>query len=172
MADLTKATEQEVFDFTGVSDANFNPVRRTGVFKGKVVEVLVGESGAGNKQWVAKVVIGEDPSASYPWYMGLDAESAWKAFRLAEAQGLAVTKKKMRLSPSSLCKPVGVVLGDAEEYKGKTKGEIKGFVKLSEVTSAAKPASAKPKAASVDADDISDADLEGIDIPDDDVTDL
>lgn len=172
------AATKKAMDFTNVKEGGiFNPRRREpGDYRAKIVKVDDYVSKKDNPQWLFTIKLTDDARASYPYYCGQDADSAWKVRNLFIAAGMQVPKKRVMVDPNKIVgKEIGVSLED-DEYEGKMKSVIQATFPVSELEedeepappkrSGVKKATSTKKAAQVDEDesDDEDEDLEELDL--------
>lgn len=106
-----------------------------GDYPAKVTKCEDHTSKTGNDNWLYTIVIASGPGkgASYPYYCGQDPDQLWKVRNLFVAAGKNVPKKKLKLDPNAVVgRAVGVTLED-DEYNGKPKSSISGFLPIGEV---------------------------------------
>lgn len=126
-------------DFTNVKDAaQFRPKHiEPGEYAGRVKSVEEKKSRQGDPQWVFTITLDDVPSATYPFYIGLDfsgeKSQAWKVRQIATACGLTIPKKAVSVNPERLVgKRLGVEI-EEDEYQGRMKGNIARLLPLSEI---------------------------------------
>lgn len=125
---------KKILDFTNVKEkGNFNPRQvKEGPHKARIVSVEEGLSKAENEQWVFSIVLPEYPSAVYPYYCALTADSLWKVRNLFVACGVEVPKKKMNVDPNKLVGKNFIAEMIDDEYEGRMKSKVMGVMSLAD----------------------------------------
>lgn len=156
-------SSKHTFDFTDVREPSaFTPKRKkAGDYEAVIVSFEAGVSKKDNPQWVFGLQLTSDKSAVYPYYCGLDNDSAWKIRNLILAAGMNAPKKKVSVDAAKLVgKKIGLELED-DEYEGREKSRISRIFPTSEL------ADSEP----IDEDEDEDDDEEDDDIDTDDEDD-
>lgn len=125
---------KKILDFTNVKEkGNFNPRQvKEGPHKARITAVEEGLSKAENEQWVFSIVLPEYPSAIYPYYCALTADSLWKIRNLFVACGVEVPKKKMNVDPNKLVGKNFIAEMIDDEYEGRMKSKVMGVMSISD----------------------------------------
>jgi hypothetical protein len=155
----------KVLNFEGVSEGSeFRPRRKPeGDYYATITAVKDHKSGkTGDEMWCFTVKVHGDARAAYPYYVGLDADSLWKARGLFVAAGIKVPPKRLKADPNKVVgKVIGIALVD-DEYEGRPKSTIDAIFPaddmddpLNERSGKATSTKAKSRAAEED-DDIED----------------
>lgn len=128
-------SSKHTFDFTDVREPSaFTPKRKkAGDYEAVIVSFEAGVSKKDNPQWVFGLQLTSDKSAVYPYYCGLDNDSAWKIRNLILAAGMNAPKKKVSVDAAKLVgKKIGLELED-DEYEGREKSRISRIFPTSEL---------------------------------------
>jgi len=134
---MAEQVTARTLDFTNVKEgSDIRPKRKlAGEYLATVASVTENESKAGNAQWVFVVKLVDDPSATYPVYCTLNDEALWKLRAFIMACGANVQKKRIKIDPNKFVgRQLGVILED-DEYDGKEKSTVQGFIPKSELAS-------------------------------------
>lgn len=126
---------KRTLDFTNVKEgSDIRPKRKpAGEYLATVVSVTDKESKQGNDMWVFVVKLDVDSTATYPIHCTLNEESLWKLRAFMMACGAAIGKKRINIDPNKFVnRQLGVILED-DEYDGKEKSVINGFIPKSEL---------------------------------------
>lgn len=132
---MAEVVAKRTLDFTNVKEgSDIRPKRKpAGEYLATVVSVTDKESKQGNDMWVFVVKLDVDSTATYPIHCTLNEESLWKLRAFMMACGAAIGKKRINIDPNKFVnRQLGVILED-DEYDGKEKSVINGFIPKSEL---------------------------------------
>lgn len=132
---MAEVVAKRTLDFTNVKEgSDIRPKRKpAGEYLATVVSVTDKESKQGNDMWVFIVKLDVDSTATYPIHCTLNEESLWKLRAFMMACGAAIGKKRINIDPNKFVgRQLGVILED-DEYDGKEKSVVNGFIPKAEL---------------------------------------
>lgn len=125
-----KADESFVVDMTNVRDrSGLNPVHQEpGDYKGVIKDLESGVAkNSGNKTLTFSVGDADRPSAVYRYNCTFTENSLWKLRNIVVAAGVALPKKRIKLTATMLNKLIGKEIGmtlEDDEYEGRMRSQI------------------------------------------------
>lgn len=131
-----KSSNVETVDFSDVPEGGGGGFRiPEGEYTVKVDEVKKGVSSNDNEQfeWIFKGVSGKAKGKTFYFYTPLVEQALWKLRETLTALGLEVPEGPMDIDLDELTDLEGVAMVEDDEYKGKIRSKISGFVVDSEV---------------------------------------